>query len=91
MQFLRRNKETSMETRQIRESSWEDIRDITKFYYHSGLWPKVSLVFEDFRLQISEGYKQNWSFPVLFGLGRINGKTTILLVALWNFKLRVLK
>ena len=35
-----------------------------KFSDHSGVWPKVSLVFEDFRYKISEGKDQNWSFPV---------------------------
>ena len=62
---------------------------------------KVSGVFEDIKLNISEGYNQNWSFPVsaLFRLepggpqakqGR-DWKTSILIVAFWNSKLKVLK
>ena len=31
------------------------IRGLTKFWDHSGVWPKVSLVFEDFKFQFSEG------------------------------------
>ena len=30
-------------------------RGLTKFWDHSGVWPKVSLVFEDFQFNISEG------------------------------------
>ena len=77
------------------------IRGITKFKDHSGVGPKVSLVFEDFKFKISEDYNQNWSFLVsaLFSLESSNlqpkqgrdWKTSILLVAFWNFKLKVLK
>ena len=31
------------------------VRGLTKFWNHSGVWPKVSLVFEDFKFKISEG------------------------------------
>ena len=34
-------------------------RGIIKFQDHSGLWPKVSLVFEDFKFKIWEGKEQN--------------------------------
>ena len=77
------------------------IRCLTKFWDHSGVWPKISLVFEDFDFKILEGYKQNWSFPVSalfsFGASRLqpkkdrDWKTSILLVAFWNFKIKVLK
>ena len=45
----------------------------------------VSGVFEDFKFEISEGYKKNWSFPVfaLFTVSEI--------LKFWNFKLKVLK
>ena len=38
--------------------------EVHKILDHSGFWPKVSMVFDDFKFKISEGYKQNWSFPV---------------------------
>ena len=31
------------------------IRGLTKFWNHSGVWPKFSLVFEEFKFKISEG------------------------------------
>ena len=60
-----------------------------------------SKVCEDFKFKISEGYEQNWSFPVpaLFRLdaggpqakqGR-DWKSSFLLVAFWIFWLRVFK
>ena len=55
----------------------------------------VSRVFEDLKFKISEGCKQNWSFPVSAlnwdsQQGRAR-KTSILVLAFWNFKLKVLK
>ena len=41
-----------------------NIRVLTKFWDHIGVWPKVSLVFEDSNFEISEVSDQNWSFPV---------------------------
>ena len=68
------------------------------FLYQGGVKSAVSGVFEDLKIKISEGYKQNWSFPVPALLavsaksqqGR-DRKTSILPVAFWNFKLKVLK
>ena len=56
------------------------IRGIIRFKDHSGVWPKVSLIFKDFKFKISEGYNQNGSFPVstLLAWGP---STSILLVA----------
>ena len=52
-------------------------------------------VFEDLKFQISEGYEQNWNFPVSTLLdvsvqGR-DRKTSILVLAFCDFKLKVLK
>ena len=60
---------------------------------------KFSSVFEDCKFKISEGFEQNLSFLVLFrlkawGLQAKEGrdrKTSILLVAFWNFRLKVFK
>ena len=48
----------------------------------------VSGVFEDIKFKVSEGYKQNWSFPVSALLAV---SVSILVQAFWNFKLKVLK
>ena len=34
------------------------------FLYQGGVKSTVSWVFEDLKFKISEGYNQNWSFPV---------------------------
>ena len=57
------------------------------FWYRSGVKSTVSEVFEDLKFKISEGYKQNWSWSQQ---GRAR-KTSILVLAFWNFKIKVLK
>ena len=72
----------------------------TKFWDHSGVWPKVWLVFEDFNFKIQKARTKIEVFLSLpCWLSQLNWdrqqgtdrKTSILLVAFWNFKLKVLK
>jgi hypothetical protein len=53
------------------------IRGITKFWDHSGVWPKVSL---------GPKLKSSWDSQQ-----DRDRKTSVLVLAVWNFKLKVLK
>ena len=47
-------------------SEWSTLADsgfFKNFLYEGGVKSTVSLVFEDLKFKISEGYNQNWCFP----------------------------
>ena len=51
-----------METRK-RTCTLADSGFLKNFLYQGGVKSTVSLVFEDLKFKISEGYDQNWCFP----------------------------